>query len=252
MFSLLCTVYNRENYLAQAIQSVLEQSFKSWELVIWDDGSTDDSLAIAKRFAARDGRIYAGGTSANTGRALALRNAIYAAQGEWIGLLDSDDYLHPDSLEVAAQSAVIPGCGLIYTDRHLIDTKGNLLRSQTSPSPEEIRKHDIYGQIPFHLQLYRRSHFDQTDGVDITLKGAIDYDLSLKMLEVPGMGLTHIQKPLYYHRIHPDRISADQDAQTVQALKATRKAIKRRKLDLQANLMWKIQPTHTARRAPSQ
>jgi glycosyltransferase involved in cell wall biosynthesis len=252
LFSLICTVYNREQYLAQAIESALKQTHQSWELIVWDDGSTDSSKAIARSFADKDGRIYAGGTNANNGRAMALRNAIYASQGKWIGLLDSDDALTPDALTMAATYAEDPRCGLIYTDRTLIDAVGKPLKHQGSPTPEQVRGYDLCGKVPFHLQLYRRDLFDRTCGVDTTLKAAIDYDLALKMLELPDCGMTQINQPLYLHRIHPDRISTDIDTQTFNALVATRKAIDRRGLHLQADLMWQLKEVSSNPLAPKQ
>jgi glycosyltransferase involved in cell wall biosynthesis len=243
LFSLVCTAYNRPHYLQKAIDSALAQTFKDWELIIWDDGSTDDTRAIARDAAARDGRIWVGGSAANNGRAMALRNAIYASQGDWFGLLDSDDWLHTTALEIAAPATEADSCGLIYTDRFLVDQHGQQLLTQNSPCPELIRSSDIYGRIPFHLQLFRRSAFEKTAGVDTGLKAAIDYDLSLKMLELPDVGLTHIAKPLYYHRIHSDRISADIDTQTIEAMKVTRKAVDRRGLNLAVNLHWQIKPS---------
>lgn len=239
-FSLICTVYNREKYLAQAIKSVLAQSHKSWELIIWDDGSTDNSRAIAQSYAAKDGRIYCGGTPGNNGHAMALRNAIHAAQGQWFGQVDSDDWLDPQALAIAAAHLDDANCGLIYTSRTLVDAEGRSLGEQSSPSPDQIRQFDLCAKVPFHLQLYRRDLFDRTPGVDITLKAAIGYDLALKMLEVEGLGMAQINHPLYFHRIHPDRITANIDLQTIEALRATRKAIARRGLDMQANLMWQL------------
>jgi glycosyltransferase involved in cell wall biosynthesis len=252
LFSLICTVYNREQYLAQAIESALKQTYSSWELIVWDDGSTDSSKAIARSFADKDGRIYAGGTAANNGRAMALRNAIYASQGEWIGLLDSDDALAPDALAMAAPYAADPRCGLIYTDRTLIDASGKPYKNQGSPTPEQIRQYDLCGKVPFHLQLYRRDLFDKTAGVDTTLKAAIDYDLALKMLELNDCGITQINHPLYLHRIHPDRISGDVDTQTFNALIATRRAIDRRGLHLQADLMWQLKEVNNSPPVPRQ
>lgn len=240
LFSLICTVHNREKYLAEAIESALKQNYASWEMIVWDDGSTDQSKAIARSFAEKDSRVYAGGTEANNGRAMALRNAIYASQGEWFALLDSDDALYPGALSAAAEYTKNPECGLIYSDRVLINAAGEPLKNQKSPAPDEIRKFDLCGKVPFHLQIFRRSEFDKTPGIDTTLKAAIDYDLALKMLELPTCGLTQINSALYYHRIHPDRITANPDVQTFNALIATRKAIARRGLEMRADLMWQL------------
>jgi glycosyltransferase involved in cell wall biosynthesis len=240
IFSLLCTVYNRERFLSESISSVLAQTFQNWELVIWDDGSTDRSYEIAKEFVAKDSRILVNRSEVNCGRAIALQNAIRAAQGQWLGLIDSDDCLHPECLKEVAAIIDWVGkqAGLIYTDRYHVDMIRNIITSEAAPSPEICVDHDLIGKVPFHFQCWRRDVFDLTPGVDCSLNAAIDLDISLKMLEL--MPCFHLQKPLYYHRIHPDRISAAIDNQTMQALKAVRKAIDRRGLPLQADLKWQL------------
>lgn len=238
LISLICTYFNRENYLPLAIQSVIDQNFDDWELILWDDGSTDGSRAIADRAPIQDPRVWSGGTVANQDRAMALRNAIQASKGEWFGLIDSDDFLTPYALATVAPYARQTN-GMIYSDRILINADGNFISHQSAYSPQTIRQTDLLGNVPFHLQLYNRATFDRTTGVDLNLNSATDYDMALKMLDLP-IDLIHIPEPLYYHRIHDARISADMDYQTLEALQATRNAINRRGLPLDATLRWSI------------
>lgn len=216
----------------------MAQSFQDWELIIWDDGSTDHSWAVACDFAGRDPRIVAKRSEINSGHAMALRNAINAAQGVWLAQIDSDDRLHPHTLTQVAALTNLDQVGTIYTDRLLINAMGEPIELQRSPSSEDCLNHDLAGFVPFHFTAWRRSVFNQTIGVDLKLKSAVGFDLNLKMLEkAPAI---HLPRPLYDHRVHSDRLSADIDTQTMQALRAVRKAIDRRGLSLTADLKWQV------------
>ena len=102
LVSVLMTVYNREKYLAEAIESVLAQRFRDFELIIVDDGSTDRSLEIARRYASEPQvRVYLNEKNLsdypNRNRAAAL------ARGRYLKYLDSDDLMYNHCLEVMTQ-----------------------------------------------------------------------------------------------------------------------------------------------------
>lgn len=96
--SVLMPVYNVENYLRQSIDSVLLQTYKNWELIIVDDGSSDDSGRICDEYAAEDERINVIHKS-NMGLLSARRDGIKAARGDYGIFLDSDDFLEADCME---------------------------------------------------------------------------------------------------------------------------------------------------------
>lgn len=99
VISVVIPAYNASSYIAQALDSLLVQTFTDWECVVVNDGSTDDTLAIVESYAARDTRIrYT--TIKNSGAAKLPRDtAVSLARGEWIVALDADDYLDSSSLE---------------------------------------------------------------------------------------------------------------------------------------------------------
>ncbi|HEY9662728.1 MAG TPA: glycosyltransferase family 2 protein, partial [Allocoleopsis sp.] len=92
--SLIITSYNRSAYLAATIESVLKQTYTNFELLLWDDGSTDLSPQIARYYALRDPRIRVKAAQ-NQGFTSALKTAIAATSGQYLGWLDSDDLLAP-------------------------------------------------------------------------------------------------------------------------------------------------------------
>src|SRR5262245_36702982 len=92
--SVITPAYNAASYLPETIASVLAQTHRDFELLIIDDGSTDDTLEVARRFAAADARISVASVP-NSGPAAARNAALRAARGEFIALLDSDDVIAP-------------------------------------------------------------------------------------------------------------------------------------------------------------
>jgi glycosyltransferase involved in cell wall biosynthesis len=97
--SVCLPVYNGERFLAQAIESVLGQSYRDFELLIADDRSSDGSFAIAQRFALSDPRVHAWSNRTNLGLFANYNNCIQRAQGDFIKLFAQDDLLEPDALQ---------------------------------------------------------------------------------------------------------------------------------------------------------
>jgi glycosyltransferase involved in cell wall biosynthesis len=124
-FSVIINIYNGTDFLREAIDSVLAQSCADWELILWDDGSTDSSAAICAAYA--DARIRRFTRPRNGGLGIARNQAIAAAHGEWIAFLDQDDIWLPEKL--ALQDALIRQdrsgrLGLVYGRTTRFDAAG--------------------------------------------------------------------------------------------------------------------------------
>ncbi|WP_009631016.1 glycosyltransferase family 2 protein [Synechocystis sp. PCC 7509] len=127
MISIIITCYNREKYLAQSIQSVLDQTYKNFELIVWDDGSTDNSYAIAQAYASKDSRIRAIAAH-HQGCVISAKNAIALSTGKYFGCVDSDDYLEPTCLEQTIKILDYnSNIGVVYTWYGRIDALDNFL-----------------------------------------------------------------------------------------------------------------------------
>lgn len=99
--SIVMTSYNYADYIKEAIESVLAQTYSNWELVIVDDGSTDDSVEVIKSYMRKDGRIklYQHENGKNKGLASSVKLGVEKAESVWIAFLESDDKYTPNSLE---------------------------------------------------------------------------------------------------------------------------------------------------------
>lgn len=103
LISIIVPVYNVEKYIARCIESIIFQTYTYWELILVDDGSSDNSGKIGDEYAGMDSRIQVIHTP-NRGRSLARNTGLKHATGEWISFVDSDDYVGRDYLDVMIQS----------------------------------------------------------------------------------------------------------------------------------------------------
>ena len=97
--SIIMTVRNSEKYISQAIESVLVQSYKNFEFIIFDDYSSDATYKIINEFKKKDSRIKAYRNLKKIGPADTRNKAIKIARGEWISIIDSDDIFFPNKIE---------------------------------------------------------------------------------------------------------------------------------------------------------
>jgi GalNAc5-diNAcBac-PP-undecaprenol beta-1,3-glucosyltransferase len=100
LFSIITPVYNRADLVGETIDSVLKLDFKDFEYILVDDKSTDNSVEILQAYAKKDSRIKIVRHEVNEGRCIARNSGIANALGQWICFLDSDDFYHPNHLEV--------------------------------------------------------------------------------------------------------------------------------------------------------
>lgn len=225
--SIVITNYNRSRYLPLAIESVLIQTYRDFELLIWDDGSTDGSAGIAQSYVKLDNRVQLV-VSPNQGSALALKQAISCTRGKYVGWVDSDDYLAPTCLEKTVEVLnTNSDCGVVYTQYFDVDEKSNILglgQRCLIPYSKELL---LLQFMSFHFRLMRHEVYDLVGGINETYDLAKDYDLCLRLSEVAEF--QHVPEPLYFYRRHGDSLSSlYKSKQAAMALRAKQEAIKRR------------------------
>ncbi len=117
LVSVLMTVYNREKYISEAIDSVINSSYQNWELIVTDNCSTDKSFTIAKQYESKYKRIKVYKNEKNLGQFPNRNRAAKHAKGKYIKYLDSDDIIYPHGLEVmvnAMESFPEAGIGMLF------------------------------------------------------------------------------------------------------------------------------------------
>ena len=207
--SVILPVYNSERYLAEAIESILSQTFEDFELWIGDDCSSDRSLAIVQTYANQDARIHVLANPTNLGVS-ATRNRLQAqAQGEFIAVMDADDIALPDRF--SQQVSFLhdhPEVVCVGGNHALIDAEGRLLTYLALPPDNEAIQQSAlagHGSICHPCAMMRRSTLQQIGGYDESLKSALDLDLWLRLGEVGH--LANLQTVVLHYRLHAHSIS---------------------------------------------
>jgi glycosyltransferase involved in cell wall biosynthesis len=188
--------HNYARYLPDAVSSVLAQTFRDWELVIVDDGSTDDTVEVAEGLIARhtDRRIRLV-RQANAGVSAARNTGIEAGTGRYVLPLDADDVIAPTMLEKTV--AVLdgdPGIAIASTD--VFTFTDDDLPPQVMPLPAYSRELLLQRLIMFYCSLYRREAWQTVGGYDESMRAGEDWDFWVGCAE-HGFDAHHIPEPLF-------------------------------------------------------
>lgn len=141
LVSIIMPSYNTAKYISESINSVIEQTYKNWELIIVDDCSTDNTDEVVAQY--DDPRIIYLKNEKNSGAAVSRNKALRAAKGEWIAFLDSDDLWEPTKLEKQLKFMIDNDYKFSCTGRDEIDENSNSLGRITT-SPKHITSFGMY------------------------------------------------------------------------------------------------------------
>ncbi len=205
-FSIIMANYNNDKYIAEAIESVVNQTFQDWELIIIDDCSKDNSLEIIGRYL-NDDRIRLVQHDENKGYIGALKTGIDNVRSELFGLLDSDDVLRSDAVEIMYNAHVENAdAGLIYSQFLCCD---ELLKPRCTGYCNDVPagKTNLESNVISHFKTFKLADYKKTLGYGDEVLYAEDKDISYKMEEVSG--LKFINKNLYYYRELPHSLGHD-------------------------------------------
>jgi hypothetical protein len=198
--SVVIPCFNGARFLSEAIDSALAQTYRDVEIVVADDGSTDDSVAIVARY----GERVHGLRQANAGPSAARNLALAAATGEFVALLDADDRFHPRKLE--RQVDVLrarPDVAAVYCGWQLVDADGRLLPERGWPTVDgDLLAQLVLGNL-FHpvSVVLRRTVVDVAGGFDDRCPVNEDWDLFLRASRHGTWAC--VDEVLCDYRIHP-------------------------------------------------
>jgi glycosyltransferase involved in cell wall biosynthesis len=208
--SILLPVYNAAPFLRQCINSILSQTCEDFELIILNDGSTDDSEKIICSFT--DSRIIYIKNHVNQGLIFTLNTGIDLARGNYIARMDADDICAADRFETQKKYLdEHPQISIVCSPSIFIDE-----RDQPLPSPESDRKflsyREIRKRLPFencitHPSVMGRAAIFKKYKYSIYQKNIEDYDLWLR-LTGDGKRIEKVPQPLLYYRIHKSSITS--------------------------------------------
>ena len=203
-FSILMANYNNSKYIQEAIESVLNQTYSNWELVIVDDCSTDNSIEKIKLYLI-DKRIKLIALKRQFGVGFAKKTACENATNQILGILDADDKLYNEALEILAKVyQENPDIGFVYTN--MWNCNSNLKNCKINKLVRFIPdKKSIFYPFIFHFRTFRKEAYKKTKGYDPNLRSAVDKDIIYKLEEVTKFKFINI--PLYYYRHHETGVS---------------------------------------------
>ncbi|MCQ2110687.1 MAG: glycosyltransferase [Bacteroidaceae bacterium] len=206
LVSVITSIYNSGEFIAQAIESVQAQTYQNWEMVITDDCSTDNGPEIVAEYAARDPRIRLLSLPENGGPGVSRNNSIKNANGQYIAFLDSDDMWEPDKLESQIALMKKTGCGVVYSSYHICDEDGN--RTGAVICKNRVRYWRIVcdNAIGFLTMMFDRKVTG--DALLPTIRKRQDWGLNITLLKRCRTAYG-VKRPLAYYRIRKGSVSRD-------------------------------------------
>lgn len=202
-YSFIVPMYNVEKYISQCIDSLLAQKYNNYEIIIIDDGSTDSSLSISKKYESKNKNIKVF-SQENSGVSKARNRGLKEAKGEYIVFVDSDDYCSENLLTIIEQNInqnelLIYGYSKIYINKIENIVKKDSFETECSKEEYIILDDNIGGYISnkvFERRIIKENNieFDTNIHYCEDLKFVCDYINKIKRIK-------YINKPLYYYRM---------------------------------------------------
>lgn len=223
--SIYIPAYNAEEFICDAIDSVLDQDFEDLEVCIHVDGASDGTLKVLEENYSGNNRVR-WSVDKNAGIGRASNRAIGLSRGLYVAQLDSDDRLRPGAVkrlvEFLDHHADV---GCVYSSCVRIDRSGRYLRDEYS-WPVFSREKMILMSIVHHFRMFRRQAWERTEKFREDMTNAVDYDMFLKMSDVTEFH--HIEEKLYERRWHGGNTSdVNEDLQTRNTHLAQTRALER-------------------------
>ncbi|MEQ9485752.1 glycosyltransferase family 2 protein [Coleofasciculus sp. F4-SAH-05] len=227
--SVCIPTYNRANYLVNSVNSVLSQTYKDFELIICDDGSTDDTPTVVSQW--DDSRIRYVRHENNIGRSKNMRSGFDAAQGDYFIKFDDDDALTPEFLEkTVAVLEAEPTVDFVCTNHWVINKHGNRVESATKENaakwgkdklkpgiiPDLMRQTFQYQSLQVGSTLFRRACLQDVDYMRPEADGCEDFDLLVRLAIALKQGY-FLPEYLMEYRFHGGQTSLRQNLHFLKA-----------------------------------
>jgi glycosyltransferase involved in cell wall biosynthesis len=218
--SVVIAAYNRARFLAECIESVLSQSFHDFEVVIVDDGSTDNTREVVSRYLPPAKYFY----QENQGAPATYSKGIELARGDYIALLGSDDALLEDALQKGVEVLDRwPNVGFSYGQAYIMDEEGHITElsrprhrkgSYVRSGREEIKDLILGNYITGSTTMIRRSCFAEVGLFNpVFYRGSEDFDMWVRLAK--RYDVAYIDSPLAKYRVHRQSLSAGRQVDEV-------------------------------------
>jgi glycosyltransferase involved in cell wall biosynthesis len=201
----LCT-YNGAKYIEAQLASIIAQTNAVAEIIVVDDVSSDDTMAVVERAAARDSRISLSQNNFNIGYTSNFESALQMAKHDYIAISDQDDIWHHQKIE-KMMAAFEPDAAAIYCDsvRFTKDIPIHPIKNKSSRhvAGTNVRKLALYNTVSGHALIIRKSLLEQA----LPIPNAVYYDWWLALQAVTSGGLQYLDEILVYQRAHDTNVT---------------------------------------------
>lgn len=208
-FSVLIAHYNNFEYFKQCYESLKNQTYQNFEIILVDDCSKDGSFEKIIELTKNDDRIKTYKNKENKGVGFTKKRCVELASGEICGFVDPDDALTEDAIEISVK-AHENKCVATYSQLYFCDE--NLNPKKVFENTKKVKNNDaLFFNIQFevaHFFTFKKESYLKTEGISPDYKVAEDIDYILKLYEIGNFYF--IEKPIYYYRIHKKGLSHDQ------------------------------------------
>ena len=220
--SVVIATYNRANYLAETIDSVLSQSFQKFELIVVDDGSTDETRRVVAPYGSRVSYLYQENRGPSAARNLGVRNA----SGRWISIQDSDDLCLPNHLETLYGYAnKHPESGMVFANGSYLggpahDRKTIIPAAKSRRLAEQgVRLEDLFDKSIVRLQaaLISKRCYNDVGGHDESLRISMDLDLTFRLIS--RYPVAYLDEVVFSYRRHSGNISGNQELRLLENIR---------------------------------
>jgi len=208
--TVIIPAYNRAIYIRDTIESVLNQTYVNIELLVVDDGSTDNTLDVLMGYGERITLLQHDG-GVNKGQSASINLGIRSSDSKYVAILDSDDLFAPEKIELQVNYLEHrPDIGIVYGNGYAINELGEKIYPiyeaghKENSEPERVLL-DCYFLLP-NNSMVRRNVLAIAGEFDETLRAAQDHDMAIRVAELTKMA--YIEKELFYYRRHGNSISA--------------------------------------------
>ena len=207
--SVIIGAYNATDYLAETVDSVLNQSYKNLELILVDDGSTDATYEMMQKYEKQDSRVKIF-TKKNTGATDTKNFGYTKSSGEYLSFLDADDVLVRDCIEKRRNYLIEhENAALVYSSGRIINERSEIVEGKFDYNMPHLKLDDILqwkdGSIPCPSStMFRRTQFEEIGCWDSTVNNSLDQDIYIRFSSRYDLG--YIDEYLYQYRVHPNQM----------------------------------------------
>jgi glycosyltransferase involved in cell wall biosynthesis len=226
--SVIIATYNRANLLPHTVASVLRQNYQDFELIVVDDGSTDDTEKVLEPYASRLRYVF----QENQGPSAARNLGVRQARAQWIAIQDSDDLCAPNHLETLyGYIKSHPDCGMVFANgsylggpehnRDTIIPKTKSLRL----AKRGVRLEDLFDKSIVRLQaaLISKHCYDEIGGHDESLRICMDLDLAFRLFS--RYPVAYLDEVVFSYRRHSGNTGANQELRLSENIRVIKKLL---------------------------